>query len=295
MSRRETIVVVILLLGVLVVSSLVVGLNWISTEDPTYEAKPLSVWVEELSYSRSPEVRSQAVVAVRSLGTNAIPLLLSYLSRTDNDDKLMRYLKQQWVKRFGGAGPDEPVFFRARAVAGFEALGTIGKPAIPVLKHLIESNDTAVDAARALGAIRTPDVLSNLVEYLESLDSITRTAGVAGLGLMREEARRSLPKLAKMVVNDPSDSVRTYAAESLGAIGPADAVVPILLERLENDPSPKVRSCSGFVLTSLPVQPGEVAWLERTSELHKSEDVRALATWILSKLQAKELNLPRQP
>lgn len=253
--------------------------------NPSYNGKKLSAWLEELSSHYPAEIQTNAVFAIRAIGTNAIPLLLRNLSCKNEEASFFIFLKKQWARKFGGEESLSPVVLRSRAVAGFEALGSLGAPAAPRLRELIRSKGTAIDAARAYGASKTSDAFPLLLDCLDSSDSIERAAGAAGLGELGNLARPAVGKLSDVVANDPDDTVRTYALESLGLIGLVDDVIPVILERLQRDASVKVRSCAGFVLSRLPLRTNQIEQLRIIAETDGSPDTRSIANSALQKLE----------
>jgi len=127
--------------------ALIVGAGVVKAQDqspgePIYAGKALSSWVDEvaaLSHLRQalntnwPEVR-----AVRAIGTNAIPWLLSEMTNQTPS----------------GTGDERPYFHQLRARAGFWALGETAAPAIPKLLDLLEQQPEVVPSA--LGGIGFP-------------------------------------------------------------------------------------------------------------------------------------------
>lgn len=100
---------------------------------PVYDGKPLAAWVDRMLESLLGDItytNRSDVQAVRSIGTNAIPWLLSELTATP------------WR---GGSN----VLHQNRARYGFWALGEIGAPAVPSLVNLVEQQPDAVPSALA--------------------------------------------------------------------------------------------------------------------------------------------------
>ena len=123
-------------------------MNW----EPVYQGVTLSAWLDQVTATPgSPmitDTNNPAVIAVRAIGTNAIPFLMRDLEARDNPfvhrlEQLM--LKQKVIKvRFWGAAER-----RNRALGGFRALNTIGAPAIPALVSLVETNPGYIPAVLA--------------------------------------------------------------------------------------------------------------------------------------------------
>jgi len=251
--------------------------------DPVYEERPLSTWVQELVPASPPETRSRAKEAIRAVGTNAIPLLVKYLSRRDNS--LTDVLTRKWEKLTKKPSSPEPIFLRSQAVAGFDALGSFGRSAFPELKKLMIDKELAYDAARALGAIGDQEAVPLLVDYLERSEPEMRAAGTAGLGSMGALARPTVPKLLRLIKEDKNDFVRANAADALGAIGPPDLVIPVLLERLEKDESINVRVSAVSALGCFPERASQLENTLQEAEQDKSERIRAGARLALRRLR----------
>jgi hypothetical protein len=142
---------------------------------PTYEGKELSTWLDELAaldYTKQWDPQTKPAQAVRAIGTNAIPWLLSELQAHGYriEWQLNQLLAKQALITF--RFPDVNTRLR-RATLGFKALGELGQPAIPDLLKLVESNPGFVPAA--LAAIGPPAVPA-LRQCLTNTRSYTYTA-----------------------------------------------------------------------------------------------------------------------
>ncbi len=136
LRRRKLLLLSVLLLGTILGASL---WNAGVTDEPTYGGKKLSVWLNELaalSYSQGIDPNTAQAVAVRAIGTNAIPWLLKDLKKGAGifECRFNQVLqKQNFIKyRF-------PAEKRSlRAFRGFYALGPLAEPVIPDLLKLLE-------------------------------------------------------------------------------------------------------------------------------------------------------------
>ncbi|HWY74072.1 MAG TPA: hypothetical protein VN281_00565, partial [Verrucomicrobiae bacterium] len=111
--------------------------------DPIYEGKPLSYWLSTYKTASSiPPSTVKADLAVRHAGTNAIPLLLRFLSAHDSVFKLkmMNWAAKQHIIRF-------PLEYarnrRSHAEFGFQALGAQGSNAVPELIRIYETDTSS--------------------------------------------------------------------------------------------------------------------------------------------------------
>ena len=109
------------------------------TNEPVYNGKPLSAWVDELPspLSRVTHTNRPDVQAVRAIGTNAIPWLLRELTTTP------------WAGSDNPTNTQSSYLHQNRGRWGFWALGEIGAPAIPSLVKLIDQQPDCVPSALA--------------------------------------------------------------------------------------------------------------------------------------------------
>lgn len=254
-----------------------------NAKDPPYKGRQLSQWLEELAPSYGSETRLEAESAVRAIGTNAIPLLLSYLSERENFPlQAVRRRVEVWLR----VSPrEEPIFLHIKAIAGFRALGTEGRPATAALARLMSRGELAYDSARALGALGDPALLQNFRELLLSQDPRLRSAGAAGLGEEASAARPFVSSLARLAIADTEEQVRASAVEALARIGPASRVVPIIVNRLQNDTSPTVQCCAASGLGFFPESSNLFQGALEEACRNHSPKVRAGAAFALRRLQ----------
>jgi hypothetical protein len=111
--------------------------------EPSYEGRPLSFWLDQLTSSRSSPEWSHAQLAVTQIGTNGLPVLLAMLSKRDSEARLsvQTFLERQSVFHFRSA--DE---YHLMARNGFCVLGRAAKSAEPQLVKL--SGDKDPDISR---------------------------------------------------------------------------------------------------------------------------------------------------
>jgi hypothetical protein len=127
--------------------------------EPVYSGTRLSVWAEKVyklnDLASIVDTNYPEVQAMRAIGTNAIPWLVSELKRPRSLAwrlelwRLNNLLqKQQFIKyRFPGLLDAQKPQSRARA--GFWALGEIARPAIPSLMGLVEQEPNCAPSALA--------------------------------------------------------------------------------------------------------------------------------------------------
>lgn len=246
----------VLLLAAIFIS---VSANSIEAVEPEYEGKAFSFWFRDLSLggSRSVEGLERSKVAIRSMGTNVLPLLLDKMSATN----------------FGASSGENLGLSRC-----FEALGPMVTSAIPQLMEILrpaepstrafsdegrrqtQAINTAADALVAIGPaaweqltnrLATGDkewrmgvmvaverfsyrnaalVRPVLLQALQDSDPGVRMRAAQTLGWSRVAADVVVPALME-AARDMNASVRFYAFQALGRYGPeARAAVPLLLE-----------------------------------------------------------------
>ncbi len=208
--------------------------------EPRARGRSLSSWLNTLSTLPGYEIdSSEAQAALREIGTNAIPPLLELLRTKDSlvKRKVNELLRKQSLIRFQLREVSEK---REKAVAGFNALGPIAKPAMPELVALFNDPEITFDAVRALAVIG-PDAVLPLTQALSHTNDAVRVHAALFLR-MHGTAHPELagPALLK-AFRDPIPGVRLNAANSLCRIkNDPGLVIPALIERLE-DPSLIVR------------------------------------------------------
>lgn len=184
---------------------------WPAPLDPLVRGKPLSVWLDDRS---TPPVESsllskEATEAVRSLGVEAIPPLLTWLSRRD-PTFLRESIGLGWKLNLP-IGPTRAGRDQDRAYRGFVALGPAARSAWPKIVELI---------------LRTPDRNQREAAYY-SLPGLDRPT----LQLLVDGTRH------------PDPAVRVNAAYALATLRDApDEISLPALERLAGDPDPAVRA-----------------------------------------------------
>lgn len=222
-------------------------------EQPEHEGKPLSEWIDDIVDGNNTEA---AGIAIRNMGTNAIPFLINMLSSRDSKGKEFLRLvgeKQSFIKLSTMSATER----YALAVRIFEILGDdVKAAATPQLAHVL-TNDTESSAftARVLVGLGVEGILP-LASALTNQNSWVRTHAALVLGSLRVPGQdpespliNSGPlywmnqKTAQGIVvpalihalKDKANGTRSAAAWSLGQIEyDASLVVPALCETLSD-------------------------------------------------------------
>jgi hypothetical protein len=201
--------------------------------EPSYKGKPLSEW---LAHYRRPERSggepTEAELAVRSLGTNALPFLIASL----------RYELPPWrraLRTLATLGEGKVFYGRswilgrrarqtANAETGFAILNTNAAPAIPELEVLMKDNrkpDKGVPAIWALGEIGGPAIPA-LTNALADTNQTNRYVIIDVLYTLEIDSAfyygnrptgASVPALSR-ALNDPDPQLRLQAYHALSGL-----------------------------------------------------------------------------
>lgn len=142
MGKRLQVALVVLLIAIVAG----VGLAIFHHPEPDYRGHTLSYWLQQ--YNEVQDVRRfrQPDEAIRAIGTNALPHILSDLGRTDSE--LVRMVsrsasRHHWIKL--------PIYgenhYWAPALMALKALGSEATPVLPGLQKLLQDGRTTDDAA----------------------------------------------------------------------------------------------------------------------------------------------------
>jgi HEAT repeat protein len=200
------------------------GLLGCSTQ-PSYEGRTLKQWV--MLYHEadegSPE-EQQTMVAVRSIGTNAIPYLTTWIA--DNDWRIC----QTAVHIFKVLGPEAAMAVpdlermlmgtnELVATLASEALANIGEPALPVLIAALTNRQfrVATDAGLALIELGTNarPAVPILLQQIDHHHWAYRQRAANVLGNLAIEPDTVVPALARLL-RDNYKPVRFTALAALG-------------------------------------------------------------------------------
>jgi hypothetical protein len=109
--------------------------------EPVYQGKTLTYWLSDFSSGRilTPEKMAQDNLAVRQIGTNAIPILLQWISARDGllKQKMVTWIhRHPWVPFRIESSVDKNML----AVSGFRILGkSQAGPAVPALVEIVRT------------------------------------------------------------------------------------------------------------------------------------------------------------
>lgn len=232
----------------------------------SYGGRTLEQWTAEAERANRLRFSSSAAVedlerarkAIRAIGTNAVPRLLSLLN-TPRDltvgDRVVNFAATNFPSF--GIPIRNPSQRRIQGIRGFEALGeaaapwipelvavttndigwgspalvAVGVPALPAVTNLL-ANSVFPLTGNLIGALanavysgRISETAASitvpaLVDVAESQDSHARNYALTALGAIHQQPGECIPTLLK-AVSDPSPQIQENAIRALGAFGPS--------------------------------------------------------------------------
>lgn len=210
--------------------------------DPIYQGRPLSYWLQAYNpsaYFRThphgpdPPTTSQAELAIRTVGTNAFPLLLRMLEH--------RNLQIRWYTLHSRWAPGYVPPENYAALTAFKVLGPVATNAIPDLVAAFD-HDNSPFPRQAIPIIlgdlgpAASSAIPAMLRGLKHTNRIVRKNSAVALGKIHLEPEKVGPALIGCL-SDPDPNVRGQAAEALGAFGTnAQAALPALKQLLKASP-----------------------------------------------------------
>jgi hypothetical protein len=267
---------------VIIVLARVAWLTFPGPPNPIYQGKHLSVWLQY--YSPVPYWMDQKLVreqapdqAVRHVGTNAIPLLLSILQARDSVLTLKAIGLAEKL-HFIRADDRRPANWQYEgAIQAFRALGATASNAIPELIQIYRQNlsvDSQAAIAVSIGNIgpAAKDAIPFLLQVMATNTNYQVTAcAVLALGSIHAEPERVVPPLTTFL-HDPRKHAPLFAATALGQFGmDAKAATFDLLELLKRDVTTQDRARDALSRIY-----GQPAWKSETSSESKGPQCESL-------------------
>ncbi|MSU58610.1 MAG: hypothetical protein EXS35_10610 [Pedosphaera sp.] len=238
---------------VLLLAALGLG-GWalLRSDEPEFEGRRLSAWLRNLEAMPvdNSANRRHAVLAVRQMGTNAIPSLLRMLEAGDSKWKLHAV---DWIQDTVDVDLTETLanVHGRRAALGFRLLAREAAPAIPRLETLAVSADNRISsqALAVLGEIGGPQILPTLLTVLSNGNSFVRPQAAGAIGALRSRGVAAVPALVA-ALEDSDSSLRTIAARALGDIGLQPTLTIPALTRALKDTNSFLRAAAAMSLAA---------------------------------------------
>jgi len=186
--------------------------------EPSYRGRTLGAWLDERRATpQGPVVLSdEAVAAVRALGPEALPTLLTWLRASDwsvsRNAKIVLELRLNLPVRVP-TNQDQ----RMRAMYGFRALGLAARSAFPALVAIALDSPDEWQRGDAINALTDSDAdtMRRLAEGLKSSDSEIRLRAVFALSCIRIAPDEVCLPALEGALNDPDTRVRAEAAKGI--------------------------------------------------------------------------------
>ena len=232
--------------------------------NPFTPVQPLSVWLETFKLSNRD---AGAEIALREIGTNALPFLTQMIAAKDTPWKtrLAAFIDRRHWTRWHIPSADEN---HRMALGALETLAeTSAKPAIPALAQSLNDPELADIAALAL-TYAGPECVWPLADGLASTNAAVRAAALRVLGEYRpfsdpdgdyydvDELDAPQPELSPDIpalvrrLKDSDPKMRGLAAECLGFFHEQPALVIPALLALLNDQERLPRMCAIYALAN---------------------------------------------
>lgn len=206
------------------------------TREPSYEGIPLSAWLVKYDMGDS-----QALTAIRGIGTNALPTLNKMLHAKDS--WFCRGVYTIAARLRLGVPLVSAAQRQTLALAGIEALGPLAASEVPALMDLLPDSNVAYAASWATAATGSNGVRCLVAVSLTNRYSRVRCAAISGLGRAQAERKTALATLAGLT-KDQDLAVRAAAARAIGRLREDPDLSVQLLMAATSDTNRVVRSAA---------------------------------------------------
>ncbi len=228
-------------------------------QEPSYNGRLLSEWLGDMQLSAPGSGPYEK--AIRTMGTNAVPLLLKWMSyepslsdlRRETDEKVVHWRPVTNLNRY-------PAQRAERAGHAFGYVGAVARSIIPELTQLARTASHLARAERFTGALASvgPEAVPSLVSLATNSPPWTRWAAIEAVGTFADDPTVVTP-LVPMLMNCLSENdtntgypVTGRAEGVLVAMDPK-VVVPALTNALQS-PSAYTRQRAIVCLLAFEVQ-----------------------------------------
>ena len=241
-----------------IICLLALTVSWfLIPREPAYQGKALSTWLRDFDFRSQQGAGARA--AVRAIGTNSLPTLISYLTHRDKPLKLrfVAFARQHGIL---AASLDDDFLWHRRAALACGVLGLAAEPALPVLAEAATNSQAPEQVVEALSKMlpKSTAVLANIVLTCKSKAACDKA-------IISLVDACSYPQVAALSMAGLSDALQRFDTAS-------GAVVALAGLRGGNY-SPEIREAAARTLGTFdataqhpPIQtPSERAWRRRFS------------------------------
>ena len=201
----------------------------IRSDEPTHGGRRLSHWLGRLWHSDD-KVRLEAEVAIRLMGTNAVPHLIRMLPERDSAWRIE--FSQNWDRA-------RPFLVRLRSPLAAHALGIIGPSAKDAVPFLIQnmtnhpgSSSSPSPYLMAIGDIGTASIRP-LMQLLSHPDPYLQTCAGWALCSFGTNLVPVVPELIT-ILNSPNAETRSKATDILGYVSGDSGAISALIRCLDD-------------------------------------------------------------
>ena len=240
MKRRWRITGLVIL-GALIISVIAGTIFHPFESESEYQRRKLPEWLTDYLRDR----HTGPMLAIRRMGTNAVPYLVQMLHVKDSSSSLIQKCvdimdRQPWINfhiRYAFQVHQD-------ALRGLAVLGPDAKSAIPEIAKLLDQTWEYGDALETLRQIG-PDAIPTLQQALTNMtnsndfrtkmrNDLVRCEAAASLGLFRSHGEEVVPSLLT-ALKDREFLTKSATANSLSHFPKqADVIVPALIARLDD-------------------------------------------------------------
>ncbi len=188
---------------------------------PAYRGKTLGAWLDDRRATPyGPVVLSdEAVTAVRALGPEAVPTLLTWLRASDSSVSRNAKIVLEWRLKLPLRVPTNQDN-RMRAMYGFRALGPAARSAFPTLVAIALDSPDEWQRGDAINALTESDAdtMRRLARGLKSPDREIRLRAVSALSCIRIAPDEVCLPALEGALDDLDTRVRAEAAKGVALI-----------------------------------------------------------------------------
>ena len=251
-----------------------------SDHEPVYQGITFSEWANRLDPHGAYIVGQEPpeVLAIREIGTNAIPTLLKWIVSNEPAEHSHDSEKRPLAPCFYPSKPQ-------RATMVFNILGEKARPAIPELTKLAmrysdhERVDRCIDALSSIGT----EALPSFRVILANGSTSARWSALSYLAVFHSNAVVALPEAIQCLISKNEDLSWKAASELSNLKIPANVLVPALTNAMSSASSP---SRARIIRTLFWLNPSAESAIPalRVALVDRNKQVRSEATNALQKI-----------